>query len=255
LELDRVARPSYSLSRYYIFKRIAPWRGPMARGYEINDLAKEESWRLFRIIGELVEGFDKLSGIGPAVSVYGSARIRPGDPLYVETEEITRRLGKLGFSIITGGGPGVMEAANKGALEAGVASVGLNIELPEEQACNPYSTKSITFNHFFVRKVMLVKYAVAFIIMPGGLGTLDELTEVLTLIQTHKIRPLPVILYNGGYWKGFLEWLRGSVLAKGLISEGDFHHLRVCDQPEEVIEAVQKWSVEQEVVGRKALLK
>ena len=180
----------------------------MPFGYEINDLAKEESWRMFRIIGELVEGFDKLSGMGPAVTIYGSARIQLDDPLYVQTQEITRRLGELGFSIITGGGPGVMEAANKGALEAGVTSVGLNIELPEEQACNPYSTKTITFSHFFVRKVMLVKYAIAFIIMPGGLGTLDELTEVLTLMQTHKIRPFPVILFNSEFWTGFLDWLR-----------------------------------------------
>ncbi len=227
----------------------------MPQGYEINDLAREESWRMFRIIGELVEGFDKLSGIGPAVTIYGSARIHPGDQLYVQTQEISRRLGELGFSVITGGGPGVMEAANKGAMEAGVTSVGLNIELPQEQACNPYSTKTITFNHFFVRKVMLVKYAIAFIIMPGGLGTLDELTEVLTLMQTHKIRPFPVILFNGRYWKGFLDWLKDSVLAREFISEDDFHNLRVCDQPEEAIEAIQRWSIKQEVVGRKALLK
>lgn len=227
----------------------------MPQEYEINDLAKEESWRMFRIIGELVEGFDKLSGIGPAVTIYGSARTHPGDPLYVHAQEISRRLGKLGFSIITGGGPGVMEAANKGALEAGVTSVGLNIELPQEQACNPYSTKTITFNHFFVRKVMLVKYAIAFIIMPGGLGTLDELTEVLTLMQTHKIKPFPVILFNSGYWGGFLDWLKDSVLAKEFISEEDFHNLRVCDQPEEVIETIQRWSIRQEVVGRKALFR
>ena len=227
----------------------------MPQEYEINDLAREESWRMFRIIGELVEGFDKLSGIGPAVTIYGSARTHPGDPLYVQAQEISRRLGKLGFAIITGGGPGVMEAANKGALEAGVTSVGLNIELPQEQACNPYSTKTITFNHFFVRKVMLVKYAIAFIIMPGGLGTLDELTEVLTLMQTHKIKPFPVILFNSGYWGGFLDWLKDSVLAKEFISEEDFHNLRVCDQPEEVIETIQRWSIRQEVVGRKALFR
>jgi uncharacterized protein (TIGR00730 family) len=175
----------------------------MPQGYEINDLAKEESWRMFRIIGELVEGFDKLSGIEPAVTIYGSARLRAEDELYAKTEEIAHRLGQVGFSIITGGGPGVMEAANKGALKAGVTSVGLNIDLPEEQVCNPYSTKSITFSHFFVRKVMLVKYATAFIIMPGGLGTLDELTEVLTLMQTHKIRPFPVLLFDSQYWKEF----------------------------------------------------
>ncbi len=225
----------------------------MPYGYEINDLAKEESWRIFRLIGELVEGFDKLSGIEPAVTIYGSARIKPGEELYEQTAQIARRLGELGFSIITGGGPGVMEAANKGAREAGVTSVGLNIQLPEEQAVNPYATKSITFNHFFIRKVMLVKYAIAFIIIPGGLGTLDEMTEVLTLMQTHKIRPFPVVLFQGQYWEGFLNWLKNTVLARGFISEEDFSHLRVSDHPEEVVETVQKWYIKQEVVGRKAL--
>ncbi len=227
----------------------------MPNGYEINDLAKEESWRMFRIIGELVEGFDRLSGIEPAVTIYGSARMRTDDELYAQTEEIARRLGELGFSIITGGGPGVMEAANKGALKAGVISAGLNIELPEEQVCNPYTTKSIIFNHFFVRKVMLVKYAIAFVIMPGGLGTLDELTEVLCLMQTHKIKPFPVLLFHSPFWKGFLEWLQSSALPRGYISEVDFELLRICDHPDEVIDAVQKWHTKQEVIGRKALPK
>jgi len=227
----------------------------MPNGYEINDLAKEESWRMFRIIGELVEGFDKLAGIEPAVSIYGSARTTKNDELYSQTEEIARRLGELGFSIITGGGPGVMEAANNGALKAGVTSVGLNIELPEEQVCNEYTTKSITFSHFFVRKVMLVKYATAFIIMPGGLGTLDELTEVLTLIQTHKIKPLPVVLFNSNYWEGFLDWLQKSVLAGGFISEEDLNLLRVCNTSDEVIEVVKKWHIKRQVIGAKAIAK
>lgn len=227
----------------------------MTYGYEINELAKEESWRMFRIIGELVEGFDNLSGIEPAVTIYGSSRLKADDNLYAQTEEIAYRLGQLGFSIITGGGPGVMKAANKGARKAGVASVGLNIELPEQQPCNIYCIKSITFHHFFVRKVMLVKYATAFVIMPGGLGTLDELTEVLNLIQTHKIRPFPVILFDSQYWKGFLDWLQSSVLAREFISEDDFHLLRVCDHPDEVIEAVQRWHERQEVVGKKALFR
>ncbi len=227
----------------------------MSHGYEINDLAKEESWRMFRIIGELVEGFDKLSGIEPAVTIYGSARLKVGDELYAQTEEIARRLGEKGFSIITGGGPGVMEAANKGALKAGVPSVGLNIELPEEQVPNAYTTRSITFSHFFVRKVMLVKYAIAFIIMPGGLGTVDELTEVLTLMQTLKIKPFPVVLFNSEYWQGLLNWLQNSVLARGFISEDDLDLLRVCDHPDEVIETVQRWYMKQEVVGRKAVLR
>ena len=225
----------------------------MAYEYEINQLVKEESWRLFRIIGEFVEGFDKLSGIEPAVSIYGSARIQPGDKLYAQTEEIARRLGELGFSIVTGGGPGVMEAANKGAREAGVTSIGLNIDLPEEQLCNPYANRTMTFRHFFVRKVMLVKYTTAFVMMPGGLGTLDELTEVLTLIQTHKIKPFPVILFDSQFWKGFLDWLRSPVLANGYVSEEDFNLLRVCDTPDAVIEAVQKWYIKQEIVGRKAV--
>ena len=221
--------------------------------YEINELAKEESWRMFRIIGEMVEGFDKLQGIEPAVSIYGSARLKPEDHLYAQTEEIARRLAELGFNIITGGGPGTMEAANKGAAQMGVRSVGLNIELPVEQQCNPYATRTMTFKHFFVRKVMLVKYAIAFIIMPGGLGTMDELTEVLTLMQTKKIRPFPVILYDSAFWKGFLDWLRGMVLTRGYISEEDFDLLRICDDPQSVVEAVQRWYIKQEVIGRKAM--
>ena len=223
--------------------------------YEINELAKEESWRMFRIIGELVEGFDKLSGIEPAVTIYGSARLQPDTELYAQTEEIARRLGEMGFSIVTGGGPGIMEAANKGALEARTTSVGLNIELPEEQVSNAYTTKSLTFSHFFARKIMLVKYATAFIIMPGGAGMLDELTEVLTLMQTHKIKPFPVILFNSRYWKGFLDWLQSSVLARGFISAEDLDLLRVCDEPDTVIEIVQRWHTKQEVVGKKALVR
>lgn len=225
----------------------------MAFEYEINEIAKEDSWRMFRLIGEFVEGFDKLSGIEPAVSIYGSARLKPGDEIYKQTEEIARRLGELGLSIITGGGPGAMEAANRGALEVRATSVGLNIDLPEMQACNPYTNRSMTFRHFFVRKVMLVKYAIAFVIIPGGLGTLDELTEVLTLIQTHKIRPFPVILFNGAYWQGFLDWLRGTVLARGMVSEEDFELLRVCDTPEAVAELVQRWYIKQEIIGRRAV--
>jgi uncharacterized protein (TIGR00730 family) len=227
----------------------------MAHEYEINELVKEDSWRMFRIIGEFVEGFDSLSGLQPAITIYGSARLKADNKLYAETEEITRRLGELGFNIITGGGPGVMEAANKGALEAGVVSIGLNIELPEEQALNPYTTKSIIFHHFFVRKVMLVKYATAFLMMPGGLGTLDELTEVLTLMQTHKIRPFPVVLYDSKYWNGFLDWLRKETLGRGFVSDSDFDLLRVCDTPDEVIQTVQQWYIKREIVGRRAVAK
>ncbi len=225
----------------------------MVHEYEINEMAKEESWRMFRYIGEMVMGFDTLTGVEPAVSIYGSARIKPDDPLYAQTEEIAHRLGELGFTIITGGGPGVMEAANKGAMSAGVTSIGLNIDLPESQACNTFTTKTVTFKHFFVRKVMLVKYAISFVILPGGIGTLDELTEVLTLMQTHKIKPFPIILYDSKFWSGLLDWLRETVLARGLVSDEDFDLLRVCDQPVEVADAVQKWYIKQEITGRKAV--
>ncbi|MFA5375714.1 MAG: TIGR00730 family Rossman fold protein [Dehalococcoidia bacterium] len=225
----------------------------MPNGYEINEMAKEESWRMFRIMGEMVEGFDGLSGVEPAVSIYGSARIKPDDETYKNAEDIAFRLGNMGFSIITGGGPGVMEAANKGAARAGVTSVGLNIKLPEEQVFNKYATKTLTFHHFFVRKVMLVKYATAFVIMPGGLGTMDELTEVLTLMQTHKIRPFPVILFNSTYWEGLLNWLKDTVVHKGLVNEKDFNLLRVSDDPEDVAHTVQNWYLKQEIIGRKAL--
>ena len=225
----------------------------MRDDYEINKLVKEDSWRLFRIIGELVEGFDTLADIEPAVTIYGSAQLKPGNKWYTQTEEIALLLGKAGFNIMTGGGPGVMEAANMGAHKAGVISVGLNIQMPVEQACNVYADRIIKFHHFFVRKVMLVKYATAFIIMPGGLGTLDELTEVLTLIQTQKIKPFPVILFCSEYWGGFLDWLKDTVLGHGHISEEDFELLRVFDSPAEVANAVEKWYTQQVVTGKKAL--
>jgi uncharacterized protein (TIGR00730 family) len=225
----------------------------MAERYEINQLEKEESWRLFRIIGELVEGFDKLSGIGPAVTVYGSARLKAGTPDYESTRTIANLLGKEGFNIITGGGPGVMEAANLGAYEAGVKSAGLNIELPEEQVCNSFSNITVSFNHFFARKIMLVKYSTAFVIMPGGLGTLDELTEVLTLIQTGKIKPFPVVLFNTGYWKGFLEWMQNKSLASGYISPEDMNLLRLSDDPKEVVDIIRSWYLRQVITGRKAV--
>jgi uncharacterized protein (TIGR00730 family) len=227
----------------------------MLNDYEINQLEKEESWRMFRIIGELVEGFDSLADIQPAVTIYGSSLMKEDNKWYAQTEEIAYGLGKAGFTIMTGGGPGVMEAANKGARRAEVKSVGLNIELPQEQACNIYAEKTITFHHFFVRKVMLVKYATAFIIMPGGLGTMDELTEVLTLIQTQKIKPFPVILFASEFWRGFLDWMKGTVLNHGFITEPEFEMLRVLDNPADVVEAVKSWYHRQEVVGEKAIQK
>ena len=221
--------------------------------FEINSMVKEDSWRMFRIIGEFVEGFDSLADLVPAVTIYGSARLKPDNLWHAQTAETAFLLGKAGFNIMTGGGPGVMEAANLGAHKAGVKSVGLNIQLPVEQKCNIYADRSLTFHHFFVRKVMLVKYATAFIIMPGGIGTLDELTEVLTLIQTQKIRPFPVILYSSAFWSGLLAWLKATVLKNGLISEEDFDLLRVFDSPADIADAVKKWYTLQEVTGRKAI--
>jgi len=225
----------------------------VSREYEINDLAKEDAWRMFRIIGEMVSGFDRLSGIEPAVTIYGSARVKPGEPLYETTVEIAQKLGQLGFAIVTGGGPGLMEAANKGAYLAGVTSAGLNIQLPEEQEPNRYSTLSITFNHFFARKVMLAKYATAFIAMPGGIGTLDELTEIVCLIQTHKMKPFPVILYNSAHWYGLVQWLRNTVLAGGFISEEDLGLLVICDTVDDVVKTVREWYDRQELVVEPAM--
>jgi uncharacterized protein (TIGR00730 family) len=225
----------------------------MSNEYEINQLVKEDSWRMFRIIGEFVEGFDSLADILPAVTIYGSARLKPDNKWYKQAEETAYLLGKAGFNIMTGGGPGVMEAANLGAHKAGVKSVGLNIQLPVEQKCNIYADRTITFHHFFVRKVMLVKYATAFIIMPGGLGTLDELTEILTLIQTEKIKPFPVLMLSSAYWAGFLAWLKATVLKSGNISEEEFDLLRVFDAPQDIADAVVKWYTKHQVTGRKAL--
>lgn len=226
----------------------------MVEKYEINEFAKEESWRLFRYMGELVEGFEKLSGIEPAVTIYGAARLAAGTPVYEKTREIANLIGKEGFNIITGGGPGAMEAANLGAREAGVQSIGLNITLPEEQVCNVYANISVHFNHFFVRKIMLVKYSTAFVIIPGGMGTLDELTEVLTLIQTGKIKPFPVILFDSSYWKGFLEWMQTRTLVDGYITEDDLKLLRLSDDPKEIVDIIRSWYLRQVIIGRKAIL-
>jgi uncharacterized protein (TIGR00730 family) len=227
---------------------------PPCYDYEVDGLAKEEAWRMFLIMGEFVQGFEALSGLEPSVSIYGSARnLRPNNPVYRTTREIAFRLGTLGYSVVTGGGPGVMEAANRGAAEAGARSVGLNINLPDEQKSNHFATQVLTFRYFFVRKVMLVKYASAFIFMPGGLGTMDEMTEVLTLMQTRKIRPFPVILYGREYWKGFLGWLEDTVIKQGFLSEDDFKLLRVCDNVDEVVEAVQQWKRARTLGGHKAV--
>jgi uncharacterized protein (TIGR00730 family) len=197
-----------------------------------------DAWRVFRIMGEFVEGFDTLARVGPAVSVFGSARTQPGDPGYTAAEEVSRRLVQAGFAVITGGGPGIMEAANKGAIEAGGDSVGCNIELPFEQGMNEYVRTAINFRYFFVRKTMFVKYAEAFVIFPGGFGTMDELFEALTLIQTGKVRDFPVVLFGTQYWQGLLNWLKETMLKDGKISPGDLDLMIVTDSPEEAVKVI-----------------
>ena len=199
-----------------------------------------ESWRMFGIMAEFVEATERLSAIRPAVSIFGSARIAPGHPYYRLTEEIARLLSDAGFSVISGGGPGVMEAASKGAFLGKSPSVGLNMLLPQEQQSNPYQDISLTFHHFFARKVMFVKYAAAYVVMPGGFGTLDEVMEALTLIQTRKGRKIPVILVHAPYWQGLLDWFRERLVAEGMISLEDLDLLQVIDQPAQVVDAIFK---------------
>ncbi|QBD77745.1 TIGR00730 family Rossman fold protein [Ktedonosporobacter rubrisoli] len=202
------------------------------------DFTLTDPWRVLRIMSEFVNGFDALAHIPPSVAVFGSARVKPGDPTYQAAEETARLLAQAGFGIITGGGPGVMEAANKGAQEEGACSVGCNIELPFEQSANPYLDISLDFSYFFVRKTMFIKYAEAFVIFPGGFGTMDELFEALTLIQTRKVNHFPVILYNSKYWGGLTAWLNETMLTAGAISEEDALLLRVSDDPQEICQFV-----------------
>ncbi len=220
-------------------------RGGILRGnlcyYQLNELCKEESWRMFRIIGDFVEGFDAIPPLLPSVTIFGSARVKENDPLYQKTVRLAALLAQKGFTVITGGGPGVMEAACRGAHENGGISIGLNIELPHEQRPNPYSTLTLNFHYFFVRKVMLVKYATAFVLMPGGFGTFDELFETLTLIQTRKIRRFPVILLGRDYWGGLVDWLRQNTEKRGFISHEDIELLHIMDAPEEAADFVEQW--------------
>ena len=209
--------------------------------FELNHLCNEEAWRLFRIIGDFVEGFDALPAFLPAVTVYGSARVKEGGRVYQLAREVGAELAKAGFTVFTGGGPGVMEAANRGALEAGGKSVGLNIELPHEQKPNPYTTLTLHFHYFFVRKVMLVRYATAFVLLPGGLGTLDEFFETILLIQTSKIQPFPVVLVGRDYWSGLVEWLKGEVFRRGYIDEDDLDIFGVVDTAKEAVERIITW--------------
>lgn len=206
--------------------------------YPINDFKSGESWRLFKIMGEFVEGIDGLHHLGPAVSIFGSARTSPDHPYYKKAEDLARIFGKNGYAVITGGGSGIMEAANKGAFEGDADSVGLNITLPFEQKTNPYATTQIEFRYFFVRKVMFLKYAQAYIIMPGGFGTLDELFETITLIQTQRIRKMPVILVGKDYWGGLIHWVKEKLLKEKMISEKDLNLFYLSDDPDEIVKRV-----------------
>ena len=210
------------------------------RRYPIDEITVKESWRLFRIIAEFVDGFETMAEIYPAVSIFGSARVRPDDPLYETARTIARLFAKDGFHVITGGGPGLMEAANRGAAEGGARSVGLNIQLPMEQEPNPYANVRLDFRYFFIRKVIFIKYAQAYVVLPGGFGTLDELFEALTLIQTDRIKPFPVILVGNAYWQGLLDWVRDRLLETGKISPKDLDLIELVDEPAEVVATVQR---------------
>jgi len=212
----------------------------MEKQFLIDDIKLGESWRLFRIMGEFVDGVEALHDVGPAISFFGSARVSPDEPIYQKAENLARRFAKLNFAIITGGGGGIMEAANKGAQEAGGVSVGLNILLPHEQKPNAYTNITQEFKYFFIRKLMFVKYAMAYIIFPGGFGTLDELFEAITLIQTHRIKPFPVILVGTAYWTGLIEWIKANLLKEKMISPDDIDIIQVMDDPEAIVKAIQK---------------
>ena len=215
----------------------------MEKQYLIDELSKEESWRIFRIMAEFVDSIEDLSQIHNGVTVFGSARVKPEDPYYQMAEKLGRLLVQNGFSVITGGGPGIMEAANKGAAEAGGRSVGMNIKLPFEQKPNPYANLQIDYKYFFIRKVMFVKYAVAYIILPGGYGTMDEFFEALTLIQTKRVKSFPVIVMGREYWQGLLDWLKSTMLRKNMIQPFDIEMIQIIDEPEEVVKHIQKYVI------------
>ena len=205
-----------------------------------NEIKTNDSWAIFKIMGEFVNGFEKMSVIGPCVSIFGSARVREGHPYYDLAVKVSQKISEAGYGIITGGGPGIMEAGNKGANLAGGTSVGLNIDLPFEQHDNPFidDDKSLDFDYFFVRKVMFVKYSQGFVVMPGGFGTLDEFFEALTLIQTHKIHTFPIILVGSEFWKGLLDWIKNTLVEAGNISPKDLDLIKLVDTEDEVVEII-----------------
>jgi uncharacterized protein (TIGR00730 family) len=212
----------------------------LAAPYADTHFLDTDAWRALRIMGEFVEGFDSLAELGPAVTIFGSARVKPRDPSYKAAEKLGAMFAKRGITVITGGGPGIMEAANKGAAEAGGVSVGLGIELPHEQAINEYCTLGLNFRYFFVRKTMFVKYAQGFVIFPGGFGTFDELFESLTLVQTGKIDHFPVILWGSAYWKPLVDWLADQVAPKAMIAPSDLNLFRMTDDNEEVVRWIEE---------------
>ncbi len=228
---------------------------PAGVGHEIS---AREAWKLFGIMAEFFEATERLTGIRPAVSVFGSARIRAGSPYYRLAEETARLLSDAGFTVISGGGPGLMEAANKGAFAGKGLAVGLNIDLPREQLANQYQDISLRFKHFFARKVMFAKYATAYIVLPGGFGTLDELFEALTLVQTGKTRQMPIVLVHEPFWRGLLEWFRDRLAAEGMIDRADIDLVQVCDEPKQVVDAIfafyEKRSFEPSPAEREVLL-
>jgi len=215
----------------------------MEKQYVVDALSKEESWRIFRIMAEFVESIEVLSNVHNAVTIFGSARLKPEDKHYQMAEKLGQLLVQNGFSVITGGGPGIMEAANKGAAEAGGQSVGMNIKLPFEQKPNPYANLQLDYKYFFIRKVMFIKYALAYVIMPGGYGTMDELFEALTLIQTKRVKSFPVILMGREYWQGLLEWLKNSMQQKNMILPCDIEMIQIIDEPEEVVKHIKKYVI------------
>ncbi len=204
-----------------------------------NDAAlSRESWKIFQIMAEFVEGFERLASIKPSVSIFGSARFKPDHPHYKLTVDIARSLSDAGFSVISGGGPGIMEAANLGAFDGRSPSVGLNIQLPHEQISNPYQDISLNFRHFFSRKVMFVKYASAYVVLPGGFGTLDELAEIMTLVQTGKTRKIPIILVHKPFWEGLIDWFKNTLVKEKTIDPNDLHLIKILETPEEILDAI-----------------
>jgi uncharacterized protein (TIGR00730 family) len=253
---EKSARRTAGAARKTVDDAIRDYVGPdtedaklLQAPSDVQDFTRSDPWRVMRIMGEFIEGFDNLHDVRRGVSIFGSARTHPDDPQYQAAQEVSKLLAQAGFAIITGAGPGIMEAANKGAKEGGGRSIGCNIELPFEQGANPYVDTLVNFRYFFVRKTMFIKYSNAFIIFPGGFGTLDEAFEALTLIQTGKIYQFPVILFGRHYWAGLIRWIQSRVLGEGKISPGDLDLMLLTDDPQEAAHAViQAWESQQKEI-------